>query len=435
MDRLGSEVAFRITVSPKNRYILALLVLAVSVEASNAANVSISDDGRLLVDGTPTFFIAFSPGPPVDLRTPEGGDGWAEMAEGGMLVVRGDSHYGDWTAEYVAAFGPYLDAAHARGVFVFPKLREMVELHHPGRREQLIEFVERYRDHPAIMFWKSADEPEWCKIPVEPLVEAYGLIRRLDPRHPVWICHAPRGTLRTLRPYNPACDVLSTDIYPVSEPPGKHSLGENKGLSMVGDYTKRTVALSGGGKMVFMVLQVCWSGVLPKPDRVNLLVFPTFREERYMMYQAIICGANSVSFFGMPLGLSGRDAELGWNWTYWRGVLKPLLAEVKPGSELYPALVAPESNYGLSFTGSPQIEARWKEVGPYLYILAAAREGKTRKVRFTGVGDGEVAVLFENRTLKAASGSFIDDFVEHDVHVYRALRKGSAPPLHNSPLE
>lgn len=117
-----------------------------------------------------------------------------------------------------------------------------------------------------------------------------------------------------------------------------------------------------------------------------------------------------------------REAELGWNWQWWRAVLKPLLAEIKPGSELYPVLTAPDSKYPLRFTGAPRIEARWKEVGVYLYILAAAREGETVKVRFSGVQDGEVAVLHENRTLEARDGAFEDTFAEHDVHVYRALR-------------
>ncbi len=386
------------------------------------SKVEVAADGRLLVNGRPFFFIGFSPGPPLKLETPEGGDGWAEMAAGGMSVVRGAIPEKEGTPEGAKAFGGYLDAAAAHGVYVWPFLHELVDVNRPGMKQRLERFVLQYKDHPAVLMWKSADEPEWGKKPVGPLREAYELIRRLDPHHPVWFCHAPRGTLETLRPYNAACDVLSTDIYPVSEPPGKHSLEANKGLSMVGDYTRRTVELADGKKMVFMVLQACWSGVNPAHNPKNRLMFPTFREARYMMYQAIICGANSLSFFGMPVALTGRDAELGWNWTYWRAVLRPLLEEIKPGSELYPVLVAPESRYSLRFTGAPQIEVRWKEASVYLYIFAAAREGETRQVTFSGLQDGEVAVLHEGRTLTARGGAFTDTFAAHDVHVYRALR-------------
>jgi len=391
-------------------------------EDGGPVKLAITADGRLMLNGRPYFFIGFAPGPPLDFRTPEGGDGWAEMAAGGMSVVRGGVSSEGWTPEAEERFGQYLDAAHRRGVYVWPFLRELVELNRPGMRERLERFVRSFRGHPGVLFWKSADEPEWGKLPVEPLKQAYDLIHELDPDRLVWFCHAPRGTLETLRPYSAACDILSIDIYPVSEPPGKHSLEANKGLSMVGDYTRRTVELARGGKMPFMVLQACWSGVNPGHNPKNRLMFPTFRQERYMLYQAIICGANSVSFFGMPVALTGRDAELGWNWTFWRAVLRPLLAEIKPGSELYPVLTLPDSRYPLKFTGAPQIEARWKEASVYVYILAAAREGQTVEVRFSGVQDGEVTVLHENRALEARGGSFTDTFAEHDVHVYRALR-------------
>ncbi len=394
----------------------------VAKDADAPAKLSITPDGRLMLNGRPYFFIGFAPGPPLDFLTPEGGDGWAEMAEGGMSVVRGGVSDGAWSPEAEERFVRYLDAAHQRGVYVWPFLREMVELNKPGMRERLESFVRKYRGHPGILFWKSADEPEWGKLPVEPLKQAYDLIRALDPDRLVWFCHAPRGTLETLRPYNAACDIVSIDIYPVSEPPGKHSLEKNKDLSMVGDYTRRTVELAKDGKMPFMVLQACWSGVNPAHNPKNRLMFPTFRQERYMLYQAIICGANSVSFFGMPVALTGRDAELGWNWTFWRAVLRPLLAEIKPGSELYPVLTSPDSKYPLKFTGAPQIEVRWKEASVYLYILAAAREGQTVQVKFSGLQDGEVAVLHENRTLVAKDGEFTDTFAPHDVHVYRALR-------------
>lgn len=391
-------------------------------DAGGPVKLSITPDGRLTLNGRPCFFIGFAPGPPLDFKTPEGGDGWAEMAEGGMSVVRGGASRDGWTPEVEEQFVRYLDAAHRRGVYVWPFLREMVELNKPGMRDKLASFVRKYRGHPGILFWKSADEPEWGKLPVEPLKQAYDLIHEIDPDRLVWFCHAPRGTLETLRPYNAACDIVSIDIYPISEPPGKHSLEANKGLSMVGDYTRRTVELAKDGKMPFMVLQACWSGVNPAHNPKNRLMFPTFRQERYMLYQAIICGANSVSFFGMPVALTGRDAELGWNWTFWRAVLRPLLAEIKPGSELYPVLTSPDSTYPLQFTGAPQIEVRCKEASVYLYILAAAREGQTVEVTFSGLQDGEVTVLHENRTLETRNGSFTDTFAPHDVHIYRALR-------------
>jgi len=408
-----------------------LINLCGSATLLSAPKVGMTPDGRATIGDQPVFFIGFNHGPPIDLKTPEGGDGWKEMADGGMFVVRAGIADKNWTPENIDQFGEYLDTAWKHGVRVWPMLGELVRVDKKGNRDLLTQFINRFKDHPGIFFWKSTDEPEWGKVPVQPLREAYELIHKLDGTHPVWFCHAPRGTMETLRPYNDACDVLSIDIYPVSEPPGKHSLESNKQLSMVGDYTKRVMDLAEGKKIPFMVLQACWSGANPKHNPKNRLMFPTFREERYMMYQAIINGSNGLAFFGMPVGLTGRDEELGWNWTFWRAVLRPLLCEIKPGSEVYPMLISPDSHYPLQFTGAPQIEVRCKEAGVYLYIFAAAREGPTQTVTFSGLQDGEVTVLHENRTLEARGGLFTDTFAPHDVHVYRALRV--MPPVTSKP--
>lgn len=413
--------------------LLSAIACGAELPASTRATVL---EGRLLINERPTFFVGFAPGPPIDLKAPDGTDGWEKLAAGGLTVVRGGVSNEGWTPAAMGTFASYLDRAASRGVYVWPFLRELVELRTPADHERLTAFIERFKSHPAVLMWKSADEPEWGRKPVEPLRRAYALIRELDPNHPVWFCHAPRGSLETLRPYNAACDVLSIDIYPISDPPGKHSLEANKGLSMVGDFTRRTVELAGRDKMPFMVLQACWSGVLPAHNPRNRLMFPTLRQERYMLYQAIICGARSVSFFGMTLGLTGRDAELGWNWTFWRNVLEPLLAEIKPGSPLYPALIAPDAPHPVTFTGAPRIEVRCRQVADHLFIMAAAREGAAESVRFAGLPDGPVTVLYENRSLTAAHGEITDTFAEHDVHLYRVnLPPASGPSPSTAPAE
>jgi len=237
-------------------------------------------NGKLQVDGVPYFFFGNNPGPHRDFKTPEGRSGWAELYEGGIRVVRGDSSPGeDWTRESIDDFGEYLDAAWAHRVRISPMLRELVSLRRPQDKELLTYFVNKYKNHPGVLMWKSADEPEWGKIPAASLTKAYKLIRQLDPNHPVWIAHAPRGTVESLRPYNAACDSIGADIYPVSEPPGKHSLLPNRDLSMVGDYTRRVAELGGGERATMMVLQgASWSGVSPKHNANNRYMQPTFRQ-------------------------------------------------------------------------------------------------------------------------------------------------------------
>src|SRR4029078_6564609 len=85
-------------------------------------------------------------------------------------------------------------------------------------------------------------------------------------------------------------DIVGIDIYPVSYPPGVHSEEANKELSMVGDFTKM-MRDSAGGKPFWMTLQLAVSGAV-KPGRT--LRMPTFPEQRFMAYEAIIGGSRGL---------------------------------------------------------------------------------------------------------------------------------------------
>jgi hypothetical protein len=300
-------------------------------------------------------------------------------------------------------------------------LRELSALapENPEREMLLRKVVSRFKDHPGLVAWKNVDEPAWGKQPLEPILQGYRVIKQLDPEHPVILNHAPRNTLEELRRYGAGCDGTGADIYPVSVPMGKHSLLANKGLSMVGDYTKKMVAVAEGQKPILMVLQITFSGTLPPK---NILVRPTFEQQRYMAYQAIIDGANGLMWFGGYLALNERDQPLGFNWTYWQEVLGPLLAEIGPQSELYPVLTAPaKDNVKLRIEGAGDVEALARRVNGKTYILAAKREGPEAPVKLSGFQTVSRAaeVLFEHRQVSVAAGSLTDRFKPNAVHVYR----------------
>src|SRR5262249_7018612 len=163
---------------------------------------------------------------------------------------------------------------------------------------------------------------------------------QLDPAHPLVIIQAPIGTLAQLVPYRPAFDITGADVYPVSYPPGAHTQTGNRDISVVGDVTRKMVRAA-GGKPVWMTLQVAWSGVAPSRQRPHLVPrFPTLQAERFMAYQAIVSGARGLAFFGGHLiqVASPADAQLGWNWTFWQEVLRPLVAELSSDA-VKPALV------------------------------------------------------------------------------------------------
>lgn len=391
--------------------------------AAGPSHAVINRDNVLVIDGRKVFPIGFTMPPPPGGKTPDGRDALAELADAGANFLRTGPQGGPWDDGAFAREQAWEDAAARHGMHCLPYLREAGawaagDATHAALLRRI---VERFRNHPGLGAWKGADEPEWGKRPVADCVRAYDLLRRLDPNHPLCLIEAPRGTVETLRPYNAGCDIVGADIYPIGYPPGTHSLLPNKDISMVGDYTDRMMEVAGGRKPVWMVLQIAWSGVA-KPGKT--LRFPTFPEERFMTYEAIIRGARGLLFFGGSLlqTMTPEDRALGWNWRFWRRVLRPVVEEIGEHSPLYPALVAPDSPLPVRVTQGSGVELCVRETGGALYLLACKRSGPTEQVTFDGLPSGLAAgdVLFEPpRTVRASAGRLTDWFAPHEVHVYR----------------
>ena len=419
---------FRTTLSLNRWHLIGLFVIFLTMVLSSLSSggrlseVIVNQDGVLVVNGEKILPIGFSNGPPPDGRTPDGRSAFSEIKDaGGTFFRTGVRGAETWNREIIEREQIWMDAAARHGLYCWPRLRELSSLEEGNAEKELLlrRVIDRFKNHPGLLLWKNVDEPQWGKHPVEPMINAYKLIKELDPSHPVGLTQAPRGTIEQLKPYNAAADILLLDIYPIGYPPGRHSLWPNKEISMVGDYTKFIKEVA-GDKPVWMVLQIAWSGVV-KPGKT--LRFPTFAQERFMTYQALINGARGLIYFGGSIEQAMRpeDARLGWNWTFWRRVLRPVLEEVGNNSPLAPALVAPESKLPVRVNGADDVEFCVRQVNRDIYILACKREGKTVQVEFSGLPDwvGRGHVMYESpRTVQAKDGRFTDWFAPFDVHVY-----------------
>ena len=420
--------------------LLRIVVLLLGCAAGPAADgqtgsvVTIDADKVLLINGRKVFPITMSPGPPTGGRTPLGDDALEELADGGTLMIR-MAQTSDWNDSVIASQQAQLDWAAQHGMFCMVNLRELSEFPagDTATEAALRALVNRFKNHPALGVWKNKDEAWWSNVSAADLQRGYEVIKQEDLNHPVEQTHAPRGTVQDLQPYNAAADILAIDIYPVSIPPGKHSLLPNKEISMVGDWTQFLAQIANGQKQYWMIEQIAWSGVTPP---AHTLIFPTFRQSRFMAYQAIINGARGLMFFGgnVAATLNGQDAPLGWNWTFWEEVLKPVMREVGDHGVLARALVAPVSALPITVSGaaSPDLEFSVREAPPYLYVLASKREGATVNVTFSGLpawaATGEV--LYESpRTVTAQNGQFTDTFAPFDVHVYRFSQTNQSPTI------
>jgi len=401
----------------------ALLLFALSAQTLFANKATINSDLVLVIDGKKVFPIGFTLPPPPDGKTPAGKNGIAELASAGATFLRTG---GQWNAATLEREQKYMDAAARYGMHCLPFLRENAAVTSPEREAQLRQLINRFKNHPGLGAWKGVDEPEWGKQPIEPLLRGYQIIKELDPNHPMVLIQAPRGTVESLRKYDMTADIIGVDIYPVSYPSGIHSLATNfhKGLELVGDYTRLMVEVGEGKMPVWMVLQISWSGVL-KPGKT--LRMPTFPEERFMTYQAIINGAR-----GLVIEEIGSKSPL-------------YAALVAPNSKL-PVRVGPVASGAGKKDGAAEkdelnelnglnklnksdgtneggrVEFCVREVGSDLFILACKGEGRTGKVEFSGLpgGAGKGEVLYEEpRTVQAKEGKFTDWFGPYEVHVYR----------------
>jgi hypothetical protein len=385
------------------------------------------------------FPLVLSNGPPPDGKAPNGRNGLAEVAAAGITHVR--LGVASWTAATIPAQRALLDAAGTHGLKGWVWLGDLAADDSP----LLAQAVDGLGGHPALGHWKGVDEPRnpfrganWIR-PAGP-IRAYRRIKQIDTAHPVVIVQAPIGTVAQLTPYRPAFDITGADVYPVSYPPGVHTQTANRDISVVGDVTRKMVRAA-GGKPVWTTLQIAWSGVVPtKAEPAHVPRFPTLQAERFMAYQAVVAGARGLAFFGGHLTqvASPADAELGWNWTFWSEVLRPLVAELSSPA-VAPALVAAAAKTPVK-ASTADVELVTHADATFLYVIAVRRKGTTNVVAFSGlpakVRSGEVlgewvqkplpppvgAGAQAFRVVPVSGGRFTDWLAPHDARVYRFRR-------------
>ncbi len=351
-------------------------------KAAPGVNVTAVDgSGVFRVDGKRFFPIGLTMPPPLDGVTPLGVPAIDALVAGGVTVFRTGPSGRPWSDELLTEAHAWNEAAAERGVYTWAHLRELARAV-PGSEEEatLRHVVETLKDDPGLAFWKGQDEP-WPLYDPAILAHAYDLVKAADPNHLVHTIFGPfskNGSMYhktpdppNLRPYNRVTDAHGIDVYPVY-----HLLvgvRENK-LHMVGRWLRALRGATGRDALT-MTLQICFKG--SKNRDGDDFVLPTKREERYMAYDAIVNGARGLFFFGGELARCHRqlDAAYGWNWTFWEKVLEDLLAEIRKGSPLYPALIRPETTVRLRATGT-RTEAISRRSRPGQVWVIAAHSGK-----------------------------------------------------------
>ena len=346
---VGQEASgsFSIAALPVGRYKLVALVrdsvsgidtLEVVCDKLPAAEREVKIDQfsqTLLVDGTPFF--------PVGLY-------WLHadiLGQARRLRFNSGDYYYKLRGEEVAAL---MDAAAEEEMQILLELSEFARLKPEPDYQAIAAVVERYRQHPALLAWYLVDEPDETRMDPVAAETIYGLIRELDPYHPVYLVN---NRPHTYAAYAAASDILAVDVYPVPRYP----------ITRVRDYVAQARWTSLERKPVWLVAQA-FGGVEHWPRA------PTAAELRNMTYQGLIRGARGIFFYRYCREEDRhiQPPEL------WREV-QALAAEM---SELSPVLVQPD--HAAKRSGGASVEVAVREYQSDYYVFAVNVEMVSRRL-------------------------------------------------------
>lgn len=419
------------------RLLLALAAVPACCVLATSAGAAVTRHdahGTLLVDGTPTFPIVLAKGPPRGGRTPAGGDAVAEVVGAGARFLKIGPATTTWTQNDIDDAVLWDRAAAAAGAYTWMNLSTVSDATAGSAKDAVLQqVVSSLRGAAAgataLALWKGADEPWWSHLAPFALQFAYcrGTSRgatgwcggepALDGDHSWVTIEAPRGTSTDLAPYSAVTDEHGVDIYPVT------LAAPNADLHQVGAWTSTLAAVTPAGS-VWTTLQVCASGSYNATT--GAYVLPSSLQERYMIYDAIINGARNLAFYGGNIAgcWSAADASLAWNWTFWNGVLEPLVREIDAISPIAPALVQPATTETLP-TSDPSTEAiaRAGAAPNDLWVLVARSGAGAQRVTVSGLpaGASSATVYTEGRSIAVSGGALVDDFAQWRVHVYHLV--------------
>ncbi len=260
--------------------------------------------------------------------------------------------------------------------------------------KDLEEKVSAYKNHPAVLCWMLADEPEYNKLDITVIHRAYQKVHEIDPVHPTYLVITdPRGH----ETFGRCCDVLAVDTYPVSR-----GVIQNVGVNIAKAYQA-----SDGDQPVWH----CGQTFRWPSDRA-----PSPKEHRYMSYLALLEGAKGLLWYAHRWGnyhLPTDDPDL-WE------AQKRFVSEAH---KLEPFILAEGLGQRLSVEaekGIVRAVAKTRPDGKRMVIAlnSSSEESAMAMIHLDGVTGTQVAVLGENRTLVVKDGTIEETFEPLGVHVY-----------------
>lgn len=255
----------------------------------------------------------------------------------------------------------------------------------------LKEEIEAFRNHPALLSYYLADEPElgWAK--PEDCELAYRKLKELDPWHPVTMVFCQSEAAKR---YEKGMDICMTDPYPIPNGP----------VTQVSNFCDRIEQDLASALPLWVVPQAFGGGEGWRRE-------PSRQEMRVMTYLAYIHNARGIQYFiRRPPAVNPNSPDL---WSECRRLMFEL-------SQLTPELASTE----------PQPQVRCETEG--VHVAAVQRQGaitvlcaNTRNepqalsLSLPMSFSGKATVVFENREVAVTGGKLTDVIEAMSTRVYR----------------
>ena len=323
------------------------------------------------------------------------------MAEQGFNLIM---PYVNYSKKDYSKIRAYLDRAFAKDIKVLLELfRGDIK---NNNLDQITKFVRTFKDHPAVYGWYLYDEPVIKGIQPEQLNTIYKIIKAETPQKPVTLLFHPQLRSFPSKPfasYWNAFDIFMGEWYP-----GFFGESEFQKLKVYGSSLRRVKDFA-GSKPFITVLQAFGRDDI-EVNRKTKWRYPTLKEERYMIYNAIVSGTKGLFFYAYH-----RNSP---SWT--TSILMPLVKELK----IYlPAIIN-----GLQ-TNKVSVDLLDVDVKFYLYpnqsdFLIIAVNHKNDKIRTSfslskTINSKAIQNTVNQEQIKISDHQFIDSFDAYGVHIYR----------------
>ncbi len=368
------------------------------------------NDGMLVINGKRTFIIG-------SYHLPKSDHPFKELAKNGYNYI------------HVSANQKELDVAHQNNLYT--RISTGLASNVKGK-ERISELIQTYKSHPSLLCWEIADEPAFTwnspdlRIRPEIMIETYNLIKQEDTNHLIYTNHGPVNLISTLQKYNESTDIVACDVYPVIPngitptyalyPDGLQGDLLNPYISQVGEYAEKMHRVTNHSKPLFMVLQGFAWEMLKKEQEINsdMVLYPTYKQSRFMAFNAIVHGANGINYWGMPYSPQPSQFMEDLN-----RVTKEL-AEMQYILSSHSIDLDIEKTYHeLRYSIDTGVEILAKNSDEKYYLITVNSDKNPVRITLGNLRNFEQAkILKEDRTILIKDGILTEDYEPFDVHIY-----------------